>query len=413
MKKWILAFLFSSLFIGSNAQHMWQIKKDAVVKWNYAFGDEFNEPVLDESKWMTCLPWGCAQMSADNVFRRENVELSGTSLRLLSKKEKFMYKLYDWEIDSVYLKKVKKPVTNPYEFNHTGGEVASIRKFKYGYFEIRFKSPGEYGIWPAFWLFGGEPNEEIDFFELKGERDDEIHVDAHCPDGCNNFRYGFLKLKNNWGGWIKTDAKLKDNWNIVSGEWQQDHIKWFLNGEPIAYFKKEYKTEQLLILGTGPAQTGYSFSPGPNATTQWPNVFEVDYVRVWTEKDTMNQASRQLPMTFARSRATMEQGEVYKARLKKKLKFAYDKKILSQELGTVTLLRLDETSYSLTFVGKEFVDSKIEIFDESKQKVKEMNAGASKYAVLDLSGLKKGSYTISITTLGKQITQEIFLNGTI
>jgi hypothetical protein len=84
------------------------------------------------------------------------------------------------------------------------------------------------------------PNEEIDFFELKGERDNQIHLDVHCPKGCEDFRGGFLNLKKNWGAWIKNNQSLADGWNIISGEWQPNYVKFFLNGQPIGYFEGEF-----------------------------------------------------------------------------------------------------------------------------------------------------------------------------
>ncbi len=53
---------------------------------------------------------------------------------------------------------------------------------KYGYFEMRAKMPGGYGVWPAFWLVGlqrGETSAEVDVVEYYGRRPDIYMSSSH------------------------------------------------------------------------------------------------------------------------------------------------------------------------------------------------------------------------------------------
>lgn len=404
-----LYILFICLFVCKNdvAQVMWQIKDSDSKKWYLQFTDEFEAEDLDESKWRNGLPWGNAKLQDDKYFIKENIEIGNHVLKLHSKKEKYIGYLNPWEIDTAYFKKVGKIPSSQYEFNYTGGQISTLKKFKHGYFEIRFKTQKAYGMWPSFWLFGGEPNEEIDFFELKGERDNQIHVDMHCPSGCDNFRGGFLNLKKNWGGWITAEGNLSDGWNIVSGEWQKDYVKIFLNGTPIAYFKHEFKTSQYLILGNAPAKVrGGAFSPGPNSTTPWPNHLEIDYARVWSAEDTINGLSDNYKL-FQHSPKTIADADLYNTELKKKLNLVYNKKELSSERGTITLLPVFYNKYSLSIAGKNLGKIQVDVIDLKDQKVAGFGMENAEYYIMDLSALPTGPYKIKINVLNQILVHEV------
>lgn len=403
-----LCFLVILLLVSKHnfAQVMWQVKDTDSKKWYLQFTDEFEAEDLDDTKWQNGLPWGSAQLIADNYFKRENVEVNNHTLKLHSKKEKYVGRLNPWEVDSAYFKKIGKTPSTEYEFDYTSAEISTRQKFKNGYFEIRFRTQKAYGMWPAFWLFGGNPNEEIDFFELKGERDNQIHVDMHCPDGCDNFRGGFLNLHKGWGGWVTAADNLSEGWNIVSGEWQKDFVKVFLNGTPIAYFKGEFKTSQNLIVGTGPGKTGGAFSPGPNKTTPWPNKLEVDYIRVWSAEDTINGLSDNYKL-FEHSPKTIADANLYSTELKKKLNLVYNKKELNAERGTITLLPVFYNKYSLSIAGKNLGKIQVDVIDLKDQKVAGFGIDNAEYYIMDLSALPTGPYKIEINVLNQILVHEV------
>ncbi len=400
----IKIIIFLPLFC--NAQVSWQIKSDESVKWYYQFGDEFNDKTLDEKKWLNGLPWGNAVMSQDFVFANKNVEFNDGSIKFISNKEDYKIKLEPWQIDSVFLKKNKIELPNQiYTAKYTAGLISSKQKFKYGYFEIRFKSTGQRGTWPAFWLYGGEPNEEIDFFELKGELNNKIHVDVHCPNGCANYRGGFLNLKRDWGAWISAKNNLEDGWNIVSGEWDKGYVKWFLNGQPLAYFKGEFKTDQMLILNTAIAKDNGAFSPGPDESTKWPNAFEVDYVRVWSKEDTISRYQNNYKL-FEKSVNNIAEEQLFQTEMKKKENYVYNKQLISEQ-GMITLLPIFYNKYSLSIQGKKLGRIQVDVLNNQNIKVTGFSLENVEYYVLDLSALPTGAYKIVITVLNQTLTHEI------
>ncbi len=404
MKKTIILLI---LALNVNAQVMWQVKTNSSQKWYYQDGDEFNDSTIDENKWMFGMPWGSVTMTQDLAFSRNNVILENGRASFISKKENVSVHINDWEIKPKYLEKTgKKVVDGIYDVNYTAGMLSSKRKFKYGYFELRFKANEEKGIWPAFWLFGGEPNEEIDFFELKGERENQIHLDVHCPNGCENYRGGFLNLKKNWGAWLKTNESLAKNWNIISGEWQPNYVKFYLNGQPIGYFEGDFKTYQYLFINTSVAKDGEAFNPGPDEKTKWPNTFDVDYVRVWSKEDTIYDLKDKYKL-FEYSPYTVDSVNLYQTQLKRKVNYVYDKKELSNELGTITLLPVFYNKYSLSITGKDLGKIKVDIIDRFDSKVAGFSFENIEHYVMDLSALPTGPYKVKIYLLNQILTQDI------
>lgn len=406
MRSVILFFYF---LLGWNhvfSQVMWQVKTTTSQKWYYQDGDEFNDFGLNTGKWKTGMPWGNTVMSQDLYFTEDNISISDGKLIITAKKEKKSFSVNEWEIDKKYLAKTGKSMNgDKYEFDYTSGLISSKKQYKYGYFEARFKSNAERGIWPAFWLFGGNPNEEIDFFELKGEKENQIHVDVHCPNGCDDFRGGFLNLKKNWGGWIKTNHSLANVWNVISGEWQPGYVKFYLNGEPMGIYKGDFKTAQNIFINSSVAKTGGPFSPGPDNTTKWPNDYQVDYVRVWSKEDTV-QGYRDNYKTYEYTPISIKNENVYETGQKKKMNFIYDKG-LNEDVGTITLLPILYNKLSLTMLGNKFGRIQIDVIDKDNNKVAGFALENKEYYILDLSDLPTGPYDIKIKVLNQVLIHNV------
>lgn len=399
--------LFLLIAFNTNAQVMWQIKSDTTQKWFYQDGDEFNGYTIDEEKWHLGMPWGNFTMIQDLYFARENVIIKDGIVSFVAKKEKGSYPINEWEINKKYLEKTgKKVVDGKFEVDYTAGLISSKKRFKHGYFELRFKANEEKGIWPAFWLYGGAPNEEIDFFELKGEKENQLHLDVHCPSGCKDFRGGFLNLKKNWGAWLKTNESLANDWNIISGEWEENYLKFFFNGQPIGYFAGNFKTVQNLIINTSVAKDGGAFDPGPDEKTKWPNTFDVDYVRIWSKEDTIYDLKDNYKL-FEYTPHTIDSLNLYQTQLKRKVNFIYDKKELNQEQGFITLLPVFYNKYSLSIAGKKLGRIQVDIIDRFDTKVSGFVFENIEYYVMDLSALPTGPYKVKITVLNQILTHQI------
>ncbi len=349
-----LIFLLMSFGASLNAQILWQIFPDKTVKWNYYDGEEFNNGKLNEEKWLTNLPWSRPVFTQDIIFLKENVRFKDGYLQLYIEKADSLFKIESHELDTVYLKKNNMPIINKnmVRIKYSGALLWSKKKYKYGYFEIKFKAPEGQGLWPAFWLYGANPNNEIDFYELKGEKEKALHLNAHCPDGCSNYKEGWFGYRKSWGHWVETTEKLKDSYNVVAGEWTPEYVKWYLNGVLIGYFKHTYEVDMWLSAGTGLAKDGGPFKPGPNEKTPFPNFYNIDYIRIYKTDTAINYKEVKRNVESVTDTSINTDTILFTAKnARKKLKNNSDKKIKPGGVITFSVTQLTRTKINFRVLG--------------------------------------------------------------
>jgi beta-glucanase (GH16 family) len=157
---------------------------------------------------------------------------------------------------------------------YTSGRVESRdrRFFRFGRFEMRAKLPGTQGIWPAFWLLpqAGQWPPEIDIMELLGHQPTITYGTNHWPDGGGGSIYQTSSL---------TGPNFTTSTNNFACEWFPDRIDFFINGQLYATHRSAIPQEDMyIILNTA---VGGLWPGNPNASTVFPQTFEVEWVRVW------------------------------------------------------------------------------------------------------------------------------------
>jgi beta-glucanase (GH16 family) len=251
------------------------------------FGDEFNEPSLDISKWWTRYIYNNGMLDRLNDEKehfRENGNhvMTGSSLQLTARK-------------------TAKP--GDYE----SGMIRSKMTFKYGYYEARLKMPPGVGVWPGFWLNPDSTPEgkvgwppEIDILEF---------VNNGKDDKPNMFHMGAVAQKKKDGGpaeqsgeLISSDPAVKhggeyygtvnfpDDFHVFGLLWDTDDtLTWFVDGLPL--MKRHYKwvrndgtdapyAHVLLNLALGGQWAGrYGIDD-----SAFPQSLDVDYLRVYQKK---------------------------------------------------------------------------------------------------------------------------------
>jgi beta-glucanase (GH16 family) len=331
---------------------MWQVKKNTVVKWYYYDGDEFDGNSADLQKWIPAYSWSKVNYRFDYLMTPERLVFDKGVCKFMCYRDTGLYTIPEWQLDSSLKREYESSIVdgNKFRYLFSCGNVWSQQKYEKGYFEIRFKSTDSYGMWPAFWLYGSSENDEIDFFELKGERSTYIHTDVHCPSGCDRGYTAGSLLPKSFGGWIKVSENLHDGFNVLAGEWQDGYVKWYLNGQGICYFKGDFVSNKMsLIIGTGPAKDGYGFAPGLNATSYFPNSLDVDYVRVWYRELTNKpEVLGKRHSTFSYYNST----ENKKAGLKRKIRYMYKKKVFADDIQTISVLPSENKKVIITSLGK-------------------------------------------------------------
>jgi len=366
---------------------LFQFKKDTIVKWYYYDGDEFNDSSYDEGKWIPAYSWSTLNYDFKYLMTPKRLEFENGVCHFVCDRDTGIYEIPAWQLDSTFRKKFGADIINgnkfPYYF--TAGNLWSKSQYERGYFEIRFKTTDAYGIWPAFWMYGSN-DDEIDFFELKGERVKDIHVDVHCRRGCDKTYKGTGIFPRSFGGWIRSTRRLNESYNVVSGEWQDGYIKWYLNGQGIAYFKGSLSSQKMsLMVGTGPAEDGKPFAPGVNSTTYFPNRFDVDYIRVWYKN------KRENTSVAGKKNAQFDYFETSDpplSRLRKKIKFMYSRREFKKDVMTVSVLPQSNGSILLSASGRNIYYT-VKVYDASGTELQQRSI-SELFTEIALPGQKKG-----------------------
>ena len=158
----------------------------------------------------------------------------------------------------------------------------------YGRIDVRAKLPKGQGIWPAIWMlsteekYGGWASSgEIDIMEFKGHQTTKIYGSLH---------YGASWPKNRFttGTYELTQGDFSTDFHVFSVDWQREKITWLVDGTAYqtldqwstdaAAFPAPFDQPFHLLLNLS---VGGGFVGTPDATTAYPQRFEVDYVRVF------------------------------------------------------------------------------------------------------------------------------------
>ena len=236
------------------------------------WADEFDGPAgtsPDPTKWTYDIGghgWGNEQLE-HNTDRTDNVRLSGDGvLEIVALEESYQSNAY------------------------TSGRIKTegLFTFDYGRIEARIKVPAGSGLWPAFWMLGedfstvGWPDcGEIDILEARGSQPGVVHGTVHGPgysggSGIGSSAYG---------------ADFTADFHVYGLTKAPGRLIWDVDGVPYFELTPEFLPPEsggwafdknfFLILNLA---VGGNFLEPPNASTPFPSMVEVDYVRVYGEQ---------------------------------------------------------------------------------------------------------------------------------
>ncbi|GAA1869458.1 family 16 glycosylhydrolase [Myceligenerans crystallogenes] len=170
---------------------------------------------------------------------------------------------------------------------YTSARMTTKGKYQpqYGRIESRIKIARGQGIWPAFWMLGGQfpgtpwPNSgEIDIMENVGKEPHRVHGTLHGPgySGAGGIGAAYTHPQ----GW-----SFADDFHTFAIDWSPDRISWSVDGtvyqtrtpaDVPGTWVYNQQFFMILNLAVGGAWPGY-----PDGTTQFPQQMVVDYVRVY------------------------------------------------------------------------------------------------------------------------------------
>lgn len=408
-KNLIKSLIFGCIILhNSFAQVMWKITDSEVKEWKLQLADEFDGDKINTNQWKYWYGWGrCIYGQKEQQYYTDgkNIYLKDGIMYMWAKREKFSAKLVDWMSENDSLKMGNKYIKNMYNFNYTSGLIQSLSEFQYGYFEIRFKSVRNKGTWPAFWLYGGSPNEEIDIFELKGERRNQIHIGSISVHPLNKVKIGFSK--RSWSGWVKVNKNIDEGFNTFSCEWDSTKLVYYMNGQILGVSYVPMKVRKNVVINMAiPANDG-PFHPGPDNDLMMSDSMQVDYVRCWT--DNLNVQARSTTVHQVNTPAPVPNNQG--AKMKKRVKYLLDKKkgvppapvFLSVINGTGNKFHVYADGLA---VGQSI---NCEVVNSQNSSVNKLSID-KEYTSIDLSKENKGNYTLKFTYGTKQTSYQVTVN---
>jgi beta-glucanase (GH16 family) len=160
-----------------------------------------------------------------------------------------------------------------------------LHRWEHARFEIRAKMPTGVGTWPAFWALGEEDGVEwpevgeIDAMEYVGR--DRNHVIGTVHGADDDGEHWFLQAD------VDSDAILSADMHTYAVEWDDEVVRWFLDGEEYGQVTRDEVEEvghwafdrpYYLVLNL--AIGGVLGGEVPDSLT-YPQELVVDWVRVY------------------------------------------------------------------------------------------------------------------------------------
>jgi beta-glucanase (GH16 family) len=263
----ISVLLCAMLSFSANAQVTWSGLEPKCPlpgdDWKFSpeYSDEFNGKSLDTAKWYDFNPgW---KGRPPGFFSPANVKVKRGSLILTSKTETL------------------KDLPEEYH-TFTTAAVKSKNRMLYGYYELRFK-PMDSRASSAFWFYAIDPDiwTEIDVFEICGkhpykEWEYKYFATTHVMKFPGLDSSG-VHDNVEW----KTPYRLADDFITCALEWNEQVIKWYLNGEVIRTRENSYWHQPLEMNFDSETMPEWFGLPDPKDKA---GHFKIDYIRVWQKE---------------------------------------------------------------------------------------------------------------------------------
>jgi len=249
--------------------------------WKLAWKDEFRGPAgarPDAAKWSFDLGgggWGNHELEY-YTDETENAYLDGSGYLVISASPwatPAISRMDCWYGSCLY----------------TSARLLTVDRysFTYGRVEARIRVPYGKGIWPAFWMLGGNYRQvtwpacgEIDIMEIDGGNLSTLYGTIHGPGSSGAYS---IPIKFT----LPTGADFSDDYHIYAVEWEPDQIRWYVDANLYGSINKYEltQTEQwvfdqpfIILLNVA---IGGDFPGSPDSSTHFPQKMYVDYVRVY------------------------------------------------------------------------------------------------------------------------------------
>ena len=235
----------------------------ALAGWKLVWHDEFSGAVIDTSIWTFEVNGNGGGNNELQYYTAEprNAFVENGTLVIQALKETYNGKQY-----------TSARMNTTYK-----------RDWLYGRVDVRAKMPTGRGLWPAIWMlptdwvYGGWPaSGEIDIMELLGQEPSKIYGTVHWGQDAAHH------LSSGGSYTLPNGASFANGYHTFTLEWSADSIIWSVDG--IRYHGEKngspFDKRFHLLLNVA---VGGNWPGSPDASTTFPQLMQVDYVRVYSK----------------------------------------------------------------------------------------------------------------------------------
>ena len=257
-KRRILSLLLAISLLAAMIPALPALADDYSLVWS----DEFDGAALDRSNWNYEIGvgdngWGNNEQEY-YTDRAENIRVAGGHLIITARCESYGGR----------------------QFTSARIKTQGLREFTYGKIEARMKMPVGQGIWPAFWMLGGNIGDVG--WPACGEIDIMEHVNSDAVT------HGTIHWEANghaeYGG--SSGSLDVTQFHTYSVEWTDQYIRWFVDGVQFHEANiansinstEEFHRPHFILFNLA---VGGNWPGAANDSTPFPAEMAVDYVRVY------------------------------------------------------------------------------------------------------------------------------------
>lgn len=221
-------------------------------------------------------------------YQPDNANIQDGRLVIAGKREKVENPEYDESSDDWR--------KNRQHAEYTSACIKTVDQFsfKYGIMEVRARIDTSMGSWPAIWTLGVEKpwpaNGEVDVMEFY-RQDDEPKILANAAWGSEEGWEAIWDEESiHLDYFLEKDPKWPEKFHIWKMEWTEEHIRLYLDDELLNEIDVDeatyesgfnpFRQPHYILLNLALGSNG-----GDPASTEFPVYYEVDYVRVFQEKN--------------------------------------------------------------------------------------------------------------------------------
>ncbi|MCD4731142.1 MAG: glycoside hydrolase family 16 protein, partial [Bacteroidales bacterium] len=242
-------------------------KFDELKNWKLVFGDDFSDGELNTDKWITRYLWGdkfindAYALEVDKAFPTDgkNVELSGNSLKIVTRKEQTEGKTWKQPFGFI-----------PQDFDYTTGLISTAKSHrqKYGKFEAKIKVNYAKPVNYNFWMVSEKNLPHVDILKLNKKKT-KVELASYTGDITDN--KGPDSVKSEYTG-----LDVAQDYFIYTFIWTPDKLTWKINEVIVNEQKKNIPQEEMYLIFSS-SMTGKVDGVGLPAS------LEIDWVRCYKE----------------------------------------------------------------------------------------------------------------------------------